>query len=713
MKRRQFIQFAMAQTSVGLGAACSADGATSGLPGPGEVAVASRAFPQSVASGDPRPTSIVLWTRVRPPAEGSNVDVYLQLSPTSDFSQLLELDGASALRLTAGEDTDFCIRIRVADLESGTTYYYRFLVAKGDGFVSSRTGRTRTAPASDSDDKVRFAVMSCQDYGGRYFHALREAARQDIHFFVHLGDYVYETTADPEFQVNQGERQVVFTDANGALELEREGNTFFAARSLDNYRELYRTYRSDRELQRLHELHPMIAISDDHEYSNDAWGQTSTYADGAKAEEDPERRANSDRAWFEYMPVDYEDPELEFDPEGEFPNNLRAYRDFRFGQHLHLVMTDLRRYRSDHIISEGAFPGALALTEQQLLSVVDELPPFAVPYVDIDTFADGLYKDFFVDETVDGEAFGFPIDAYSGDVSVVFINERLLQASGQSPMPIDASDSTLQRGISYQSLGKSDMFTSRGARYFLDADAFELVARFRYEQSDGESERAMGESQEKWFIETLRESTRTWKVWGNEFTLMRRIVDLTNPVFPANVRRNMQISAEDWDGMPNRRAHLLDQLRDVTNLTVVTGDIHSFFVGDIGVPGGESIIEFVAGAVSSATFQSLLTGIGSEQIAGLEAFVAIAGPLIQDNNPHLAYQNLASNGFATFEAGPEHLFAKLHMIAFEKLSESKLAGDLEDHFETVKFRVKSETAELELQFEEGYRRWSRERQMFT
>jgi alkaline phosphatase D len=589
----------------------------------------------------------------------------------------------------------------------------------------SRVGRTKTAPAADEDVKVRFAVASCQDYSGRYYHAYKQLLTLDLDFVVHLGDYVYETTANPEFQNDSPERQVLFDDEAGTLSFSTSDEMmglgdFQAARSLDNYRNLYRVYRSDPDLQAVHERFPMIVVWDDHEFSNDAWGQNATYTNDETDELDAERRANADQAWFEYMPVDYLAGEnFSYEPDGEFPENLRIYRDFTFGKHLHLVMTDLRRFRADHVIAEGAFPGGLALDSAQIntlsktLSSEDNqrLTETTVPYVKLKEFDAGRLYSVFTELEQDGDILGFQAQNFDEEISAVFVNQLLTQLAELSPdvaalEPIDVSDTSLPRGLAYHQLGKSGQYASFGSRYFLDARVFEWIAKFRYDASDGESERVMGDKQERWFLETLSDSKSTWKVWGNEYTLMRRTIDLDIPLVPEELRRIYQVSADDWDGLPNRRAKLLKQLSEVQNLVVVTGDIHSFFVGDLGVPGGEKVIEFVAGAISSATFESLLGG-GMVPVAGVSQLLQFAGPLLLDNNTHLAFQDLTANGFASFEADGKALKATLHLIDQEKVKQKTLKSPLASHFAEHQFRVEAGRGQVQRLKDGAYQSWDR------
>ena len=118
----------------------------------------------------------------------------------------------------------------------------------------------------------------------------------------------------------------------------------------------------------------MIAIWDDHEFSDDSWGDRATYLDGAGDEQQTQRKKNSEMAYFEYMPIDHEQVHsaaelaagtLAITDEHLFPNT-RIYRDFQFGQHLHLAMTDFRTNRPDHILPEDAFPATVAMDQATL-----------------------------------------------------------------------------------------------------------------------------------------------------------------------------------------------------------------------------------------------------------------------------------------------------------------------------------------------------------
>lgn len=661
------------------------------------------AFPQSVASGDPRPESVVLWTRCPASSNEDDVRLRLELSLDPEFDERISFDDEPFLSVRAEARWDHCVRVRVDGLTPDTRYYYRFLRRDDDRWRSSRTGRTMTAPAPSSDREVRFAVMSCQDYGGRYYHVHRHAAEQDLDFFVHLGDYIYETAGDPRFQEDDAARRVRFTQPEEALELrpddagQTEGASFLAARSIGNYRDLYRLVRSDRNLQRLHERAPMICVWDDHEFANDGYGQTATDSGGHSEEPDPERRANADQAWFEYMPVDYRaGDDFQFERDEAFPNNLRIERDFHFGRHVHLVMTDLRRFRANHLIDESAPPAAVAVTQERLLELFGALPEQAQPYLDIDDMPEVRAR--LVEAAEDGVELGVDPARLSGNVNGPLLNQLITRYNDAYPEqlldPLELDDSELPRGIAYVQVGKTSDYSSFGSRLFVEPEVFRLIAADRFDATSGASEAVMGEDQREWFVSALRESSATWKLWGNSYTLATRRIDLSSLSLPDGLNRRFQLSADDWDGVPNEREQLLDALGGVENLVALTGDSHSFFAGGLGVEGGEHVLEFVCGAVSSSTYQAVLGG-GAADIPGIEVLAPLAGPLILSANPHFVYQNVSDNGYAVVRANADELVVTFQQIPHPLLARAELDGSLSENFTSRAFRVRSGSARVE------------------
>lgn len=673
-------------------------------------------FPQSVASGDPRPDSVVLWVRVHDD-ERADEALPLELVMSTDPSLSQPLAFATETVLTASPLSDHCLSVRVSGLVPGTRYYYRFRYRTELGFAETRIGRTLTAPEEDSAVEPRFAVVSCQDYGGKYFHVHRHIAEQELDFVLHLGDYIYETTGDPSFQTPTAERQVLFSAPEEALELGRAGATFLAAQSLGNYRDLYKIYRSDPDLQALHERHPIIAIWDDHEFSDDAHGDVATYTDGRTDETSPARRAAADRAFAEYMPVDYEvAPASRLDPSAKFPDNFRLYRRFVFGKHLELVVTDLRRFRPDHLVPEDAPPGAVYLTGPELSELLGEVPDDAVPYVDISTYADGAYLEALRDGA---EQLDLDAERLEGNVSAVWINQAL-EALGapSSPTPIDLADDALERGYAYHCLLKSSELSRLGSRYLVAVRPFQALARKLWLETDGASERLMGQRQRDWFLDTIASSTRTFKLWASSVAVQSRHIDLTGyEPAPSELRQRIAMSAEDWDGFPNERAELLQALAQAGNVLILSGDLHCFFAGTPFVDGDPEarVVELTTGSASSMTWLDGIQGSLSQDGSlpmDVQALAQGVGFLLADRglrpNPHLAFQELGRNGYSVLEVGEAAVLMTLRTIATADVATppQELRRELDELFDTQVLRAPAGSADLQRELSGEFRTWN-------
>jgi len=295
------------------------------------------AFPQGVASGDPRPDGVLLWTRVEPASADANEPVRWIVATDERLTNVVASGTADA-----SPDRDHTVRVRLTGLAPRTTYYYRF-EARG---VTSTVGRTRTTPADDDDVPVRIAVASCQDFVGRWYHAWRWLAENaaDVDVVLFLGDYIYEYTTgtDTSFDGDAvpDDRRMEVPDG---FTVTVDGNDTTAALTLRDYRAIYKRTKTDPWLQRVHALFPFATIWDDHEFANDCWQDHATDFNGAHGDEaEPDRRHAATRAWLEYVPVDI-----------AFADDPRTYRTLRWGKHLEIALTDDRLYRSDHVIPEG------------------------------------------------------------------------------------------------------------------------------------------------------------------------------------------------------------------------------------------------------------------------------------------------------------------------------------------------------------------------
>lgn len=634
------------------------------------AAVGNERFPQSVASGDPRADSIVLWTRVIDDLGLGTV--VLELATDADFTTVVVTREVAVDSEALG-----VVKVRIDGLDPYTTYWYRFAYGTGALMETSPVGRTRTAPAADDPRTLRFAVLNCQDYNDRYYNSYLKLLRdhdEDIDFVVHLGDYVYETSGNPA-----SDRRVEFDDVDGAIALGSGDSTHYAAKSLANYRTLYRTYRSDPMLQAVHERWPMIAIWDDHEFSDDCWGATATYFDGRVDEYEPQRRRNSERVYLEWMPIDVgldADGNLAIDEAMLWPNNT-IYRDFRFGSLLNLAMTDYRSYRPDHLVPEGAFPGAIAVDEPTLRQVLGDAGFDAVsanldPYFDMDVLGAFLpilkqTCTLIVTQLVIQENPGIDTTAalawartlVTGNMSTTFVNS-LFAAAGIQPFFVGDVVAGMPRGLSYLFVGKTALNNSLGSRYLLLKDGFDLFSGVRYAQTAGAAENAFGGAQFAWLAGALQDDA-AWHVVASSVSMTPMYIDFTNPViaavlppeFPDALRTRILIDADQWDGFPHARLELEGLLATVPNAVVISGDIHAWFVTQH--PGG--MVEFTAPAVSSESeAEEILDELSGHpvlgQLPGLEQLVAALGPMIQltstepsVTSSQIADVNLNENGY--------------------------------------------------------------------
>jgi alkaline phosphatase D len=281
-------------------------------------------FTLGVASGDPLPDGVVLWTRLAPePLEGggmpmTNVEVQWEIAADPKFANVARR-GTELARPELGHS----VHAEVSGLESGRDYWYRFRA----GDEVSPTGRTRTAPAAGATvDRLRFAVCGCNHYESGYFTGFRRIAEEQFDFVFHTGDYIYEGRAD-------GGR-------NPNVVRQHNGHEIY---SVVDYRNRYALYKSDPDLKAAHASAPFIVSYDDHEVDNDYAGDQDEQ--GTPSELFLLRRAAAYQAYYETMPL-----RRAAVPSG---NSQRIYRRFQFGALMDFSVLDTRQYRSKQACGGG------------------------------------------------------------------------------------------------------------------------------------------------------------------------------------------------------------------------------------------------------------------------------------------------------------------------------------------------------------------------
>ncbi|MEU6858782.1 alkaline phosphatase D family protein [Glycomyces sp. NPDC046736] len=288
-------------------------------------------FNLGVASGDPEPDGVVLWTRlaVHPLAEdgmggmpNGSVDVRWEVATDERFRRRV-----ASGRYETGPEIGYSVHIEVEGLEPGREYYYRFRT----GRWVSPVGRTRTAPPLGSiPAELRMAFASCSQYEHGYFTAYRHLAESNPDLVLHLGDYQYEYKAG------------VYLSPDGNVR-DHEGPETV---SLATYRQRHAQYKTDPDLQAAHAVAPWLVVWDDHEVENN-WADEvpESGSDTPEPEDFLRRREAAFKAYWENMPLRRSSVPSGID--------MQLYRRVQWGQLANFHMMDTRQYRDDQACGDG------------------------------------------------------------------------------------------------------------------------------------------------------------------------------------------------------------------------------------------------------------------------------------------------------------------------------------------------------------------------
>ncbi len=484
-------------------------------------------FAEGVASGDPAPDSVLLWTCASSGGSEASVALTVEVAEDPEFERVVAT--APTVALLAADHT---CRVLVTGLQPARTYWYRFLDENGHG---SRIGRTRTAPADDDPRPVRFAFVSCQNicegaqnaYRRMIFEDERAAPDDQLAFVLHLGDFVYEVVDYPEEAPGGRRYDRRLRDAVRFPDGEKIAG-FHVAASLADYRALYRAYLRDPDIQDARARLPFVPMWDNHEFSWQGWQSFQVFE--GKARPAQTIKVASNQAWFEYQPARVRHaggPSLErFDPPpvrdapierfdeqglGQEPNNLAAlgslttYRTLRWGRFLELLVTDQHTYRGEvpdareeaRPLQSGDFP---QLVPEEMMEILDA-----------------------------GRAY----------------------AGGRPPETVRYGDAQ--------------------------------VPNFRKDEAP---QAILGAEQKPWFLDRLRASNATWKVWGNSQGTLDGRADPQN--LPPGLGKPWPGAGYacfggggDWSTAYTERGEVYETVRDagITGFVTVSGDRHSFWAG--------------------------------------------------------------------------------------------------------------------------------------
>ncbi|MCB9034739.1 MAG: alkaline phosphatase D family protein [Chitinophagales bacterium] len=267
-------------------------------------------FYHGVASGDPTPNAVIIWTRVTTEDLAGTVNGTWRMATDTLFNNVVQSG-----TFTTDSTRDFTVKIDVTGLQPYSWYFYEFIV---DG-KHSLTGRTKTAPVGGVD-QLRFAFVSCSNYVSGYFNGYdRIWERNDIDAVLHLGDYIYENNSGYLFDIR--------TDQEPQKEII----------TLEDYRLRHSTYKLDKSLMRLHQQFPFICVWDDHETTNNSY---TTGADNHTPSTEGSwdvRKHAAQVAYDEWIPIRY--------PESDDINKI--WRKKSYGDLADVFMLDTRLYDRD------------------------------------------------------------------------------------------------------------------------------------------------------------------------------------------------------------------------------------------------------------------------------------------------------------------------------------------------------------------------------
>lgn len=303
-------------------------------------------FYHGVASGDPTPNSVIIWTRVTPEVDGP-VSVRWRVGIDTTLNDLVA-EGT----FVTDADRDYTVKVDVTGLQPGQFYFYEFSALNKNSLI----GRTKTAP-DGTVDQLRFAVVSCSKYGNGYFNVYEKIYEgNDVDAVIHLGDYFYEGAGS---SILQEEMPRSAPPANELI-------------VLSDYRIRNASHKLDSDSRKMHQLYPLIAVWDDHESANNS------YRDGAENHTEGaegtwvDRKAASLQAYYEWMPLRLPDPN----------NTERIWRKLSYGDLVDLYMLDTRLYDRDKQLDllEPQDPERTLIGQEQMQWLQSEMASSTAKY---------------------------------------------------------------------------------------------------------------------------------------------------------------------------------------------------------------------------------------------------------------------------------------------------------------------------------------------
>jgi alkaline phosphatase D len=482
-------------------------------------------FPEGVASGDPDHHSVLLWTRRPPAGEHPVARLTVEVAEDQLFARVVATAGTPV-----SAASDWTCRVLVGGLKPAHVYWYRF--TNPDGF-GSRIGRTITAPALDDARPVRFAFVSCQNandgaqnaYRRMIFEDERAPEAERLGFVLHLGDFIYEIVWYPEDRP-QGMYDRRLRDVVRYPHGEKI-HDFHVPTTVDDYRAIYRGYLADPDLQDARARWPFVSMWDNHEFSWLGWQGFQRF-DG-KTRPAQTRKVAANQAFFEYQPARMARPNRHsldtFDPPQVVNAPITRFDEHGLGQEPNnlVAVNSLRGYR------------ALRWGRNVELIITDQRSYRSEEPTDRPEIAPLLTDDF-----------------------PQFIPQEALEI-------LDAGRA-YEGGHPPASIGFGTV----------------EIPNFSKDQPP---QTILGATQKAWFLERLRRSQATWKIWGNTTATLEMRADphnlpqgITNP-WPGTGYAGF--AQGDHSTAYTERAEIYDfvEAHGITGFATIAGDRHSFWAG--------------------------------------------------------------------------------------------------------------------------------------
>jgi alkaline phosphatase D len=654
-------------------------------------------YAEGVASGDPDSNSVLLWTR-RAPKDGNTVrKLAVEVAEDESFTRVV----ASA-EVPISEASDWTARVLAGGLKPSRIYWYRFTDPEGNG---SRVGRTISAPSDDDTRPVRFAFVSCQNanqgaqnaYRRMIFEDERAAEEDSLGFVLHLGDFIYEIVWYPEDRpagmYDRRLRDIVRYEHGEKI------RDFHIPTDVGDYRAIYRNYLHDPDLQDARARWPFVCMWDNHEFSWIGWQSLQQF--GGVNRPAQTRKVAANQAFFEYQPARLYKPSgpslRQFDPPRVVDAPITHFDEHGLGLEPNnlTAIHSLRGYRT----MRWGRNVELIITDQR--SYRSEEPTYRP------------------------EAQAFTSDDFPG------------------LMPQEVLD-ILDAGSAYNGGHPPASIKYGGAD----------IANFRRDQPPTT---ILGAEQKAWFLERLRKSKATWKIWGDTVATLDMRADPQN--LPAGLTKpwpgagyagfDASTGAGDHSTAYVERGEIYDFIRDhgITGFATIAGDRHSFWAGlaakALPPKSFEPVgIAFVTGSISAPgiveafehvfpknhPLRSLFVGQGAADTGpqptmnlllrhgvrsaleyGKSGDIQKARALSNPNlSPHLSFVDMGGHGYAVVRATSDTL--ETEFVCIPRPIERSERADGGPLLYRTRHRAslwrKGETPKLETQIVEGNPRFS-------